>query len=93
MLRRFSDSTWRLYFDVEALFGRYAEHVFNPELGGGGIFNRAPALLRRSAWTSETTEVVVVVAGYSWIPYNSSIRQSGLTPSILHYNWFCDLIC
>jgi hypothetical protein len=24
---------------------------------------------------------------YSWIPYNSGIRQSGLTPSILHYNW------
>jgi hypothetical protein len=23
---------------------------------------------------------------YSWIPYNSGIRQSGLTPSILHYN-------
>jgi hypothetical protein len=30
---------------------------------------------------------------YSWIPYNSGIRQSGPTPSILHYNWFCNHIC
>jgi hypothetical protein len=30
---------------------------------------------------------------YSWIPYNSGIRQSSLTPSILHYNWFCGHIC
>jgi hypothetical protein len=32
MLHRLSVSTWRLCFDVEALFGRYAEHVFNREL-------------------------------------------------------------
>ena len=32
--------------------------------------------------------LTIAPATYSWIPYNSGIRQSGLTPSILHSNWF-----
>jgi hypothetical protein len=37
-------------------------------------------------------DLMPTIAG-SRITLVTGIRQSGLTPSILHYNWFCDHIC
>ena len=55
--------------------------------GGGRVFAYCQISLQHAQHVRSRG-----MPAYSWIPYNSGIRQSGLTPSILHYNWFCDHI-